>query len=182
MITDNGANCAVLLESKKGYGKDCDNVAYFHCGIGIRTGVISNSNIIRTMNNVEDAFGHMVVDMDGEECYCGNYGCIECYSSAAGILKKYRAEVKKGRKLLDKPLNQISFTDICQAADKDDELSKETVVNAALALGTGLANFMNLLNPDIVILSGPLIRHSTLYYETAVELALRKTYLSADHV
>ena len=181
VFTENGANCAVLLESKMGYGKDCANVAYFNCGIGIRTGVISNGNIIRTMNNVEDAFGHMVVDMDGEECYCGNYGCIECYSSAAGILKKYAAEVKKGRKPISE-LNKISFIDICQAADQEDELSRETIINAALALGTGLANFMNLLNPDIIILSGPLIRHSAIYYETAVELAMRKSYLSTDHV
>jgi predicted NBD/HSP70 family sugar kinase len=174
---DNGANCAVLLESKFGYGKDYRNVAYFNCGIGLRTGVINNGNIIRTMNNIEDAFGHMTVDIDGEKCHCGNYGCVEVYSSAAGIVKKYVSEVKKGRKSINKPLEKIGFIDICEAADEGDELSREVIIHAALVLGTGLANFMNLFNPDIIILSGPLNKHSSLYYEIASEHALKKSYL-----
>lgn len=176
VFTDNGANCAVLLESVFGHGKGYDNVAYFNCGMGIRTGAITSKNIIRTINNVEDAFGHMVIDVDGEKCYCGNYGCIECYSSAAGILKKYCAEVKKGRRSINKPLDQIDFIDICQAADQGNDLARETIMNAAMILGTGLANYINLLSPDIIILSGPLIKHSGLFYETAVGLALRKSY------
>jgi hypothetical protein len=138
---------------------------------------LHNGNIIRTMNNIEDAFGHMTVDIDGEKCHCGNYGCVEVYSSAAGIVKKYVSEVKKGRKSINKPLEKIGFIDICEAADEGDELSREVIIHAALVLGTGLANFMNLFNPDIIILSGPLNKHSSLYYEIASEHALRKSYL-----
>jgi len=81
VIIDNGANAAVLAETLFGAGKGLKDVVYLNCGIGIRTGVISSGTIVRTINDAEDAFGHMVIDVDGETCICGNSGCIETYSS-----------------------------------------------------------------------------------------------------
>ena len=181
VITDNGANCAVLLESNFGYGKGLNSVAYFNCGIGIRTGVISSGNIIRTINNIEDSFGHMVIDVDGEKCHCGNYGCIECYSSAAGILRKYCSEIKKGRRSIGMSPEDIHFTDVCIAAEQGDDLAKEVIINAGIILGTGLANYINLLNPDLMILSGPLVKISNLYYDTAVDIAINKSFFDEEH-
>ncbi len=86
---DNGANTAVLSEYLFGCGKENDSIVYFNCGIGIRTGVISNGKIIRTMYDTEDVFGHMTIDVDGEPCSCGNFGCIERYSSIPAITKSF---------------------------------------------------------------------------------------------
>jgi predicted NBD/HSP70 family sugar kinase len=97
VIIDNGANMAALAEYIYGEGKGSDNLAYINCGMGIRTGSISSGTVVRTINGTEDAFGHMVIDVDGELCSCGNYGCVECYSSIPAIVGKFARELKKGR-------------------------------------------------------------------------------------
>lgn len=176
---DNGANTAVLAETYFGAGKDLKNVVYFNCGIGIRTGAIASGVLIRTINDSEDVFGHMVIDVDGEECCCGNFGCIECYSSAHAITKKFISEKKKARMTtITKPISEINYIDICTAAEDGDLLARDVLQSAAAILGAGLANFINLLNPELVILSGQLISNSKLFYETCIEIASKKCYLN----
>ncbi|MBN7772487.1 ROK family protein [Clostridium aminobutyricum] len=177
VFVDNGANAAVLAEMLFGVGKGYKNLVYFHCGIGIRTGTISSETIIRTANNAEDAFGHMVIDVDGEQCACGNYGCIECYSSIHAITQKYISEVKKGRRsTIVKDLKDIHYMDICHAVSDGDSLAIEILTRSAMILGTGLANFINILNPGLVILSGPLINKSQLFYNVCTETAEKRCY------
>lgn len=178
---DNGANTAALSEYIYGAGKGISNIAYINCGVGIRTGAISNGMIVRTINDAEDAFGHMVVDIDGEQCCCGNYGCIECYSSIPSIVNKFISEIKKGRVSAVKPEpDKINYMDICNAADNGDKLAQEIIINAGTILGVGLANYINLLNPKLVILSGPLIKHCKLFYETCTNVAAKKCFLKGN--
>jgi len=175
IIIENGANAAVTGEYFYGIGKGIENIAYLNCGIGIRTGTVSSGKLIRTINDEEDTFGHMIVDIDGEKCKCGNLGCVEGYSSINAIVKKFSTEVDKGRyTVIDKPLKNIEYKDICIAAEKNDVLSKEIIENSALILGTGLANYINLLNPGLVILSGPLIMNSKLFYDECIKVVLKK--------
>ena len=174
---DNGANTAVLAEHKLGIGRDHANVAYFNCSIGIRTGVISDGKIVRGIYDTEDAFGHMVIDFDGEPCVCGNYGCIDCYASIHAIVGKYRSSIKQGRvSKITRPIENIDYSDICRYAESNDALAQEIIINAATSLGVGLANYINLLNPDLVILNGPLISHSELYYRTCIQTASNRLY------
>lgn len=175
---DNGANTAILAELFFGEGKGFQNIAYFHCSLGIRTGAISAGTIVRSVNDAEDAFGHMVIDLvDGEPCECGNYGCIECYSSIHAIVRKFIAALKKGRiSKITKPFDKINYIDICNAAQTGDELAREIIMNAATIFGAGLANYINLLNPGLVILSGPLISDSDLFYEICTNAACQRLY------
>lgn len=177
---DNGANTALLSESLFGDGRNYRNILYINCGVGIRTGATSGANIVRTVKDAEDAFGHMVIDFDGEACNCGNYGCLECYASIPAIKTRFITELKKGRfSVIHYPSEKIDYQDICQAADRDgDALAMEVITSAATALGIGLANYINLLNPDLIILSGPLIHNSKLYYEICIQTALKKHYLN----
>jgi predicted NBD/HSP70 family sugar kinase len=177
VLIDNGANTAVLAEHLFGMGKEFQNIVYFNCSIGIRTGAISAGTIVRTINDAEDAFGHMVVDVDGELCDCGNYGCIECYASIHSVIKKFGAAVKKGRSTrIRKPVDQLNYVEICQAAEAADELAREIISGAAAIFGAGLANYINLLNPGLVILSGPLINQSDLYYRVSIDTASKRLY------
>lgn len=177
-IVDNGANAAVLAEHFFGISRKTDNTSYFHCGIGIRTGTISSGTIIRAINDYEDAFGHMVIDINGEFCHCGNQGCLETICSIPSITKKFIKQLKHGRSSsVNKPLDEISYLDICNAAEKNDELAREVIVNAATIFGVGLANYINLINSELIILSGPLIKYSSLFYETCVQVALKRKYI-----
>lgn len=178
VIIDNGANTAVLVEYLYGDGREFENIGYFNCGVGIRTGVISSGNIVRTINDAEDAFGHMVIDVNGEKCSCGSYGCIECYSSINSIVKKFADCLKRGRTtVIAKAIEEINYIDICKAAEDGDEVAREVIKDGAVIFGSGLANYISLLNPKIIILSGPLIRHSELFFNVCKDVALRKHYL-----
>lgn len=181
VVIENGSNSAVVAEYFYGIGKGFRNIAYFNCGVGIRTGTITSGNLIRSINDEEDAFGHMIVEVNGKECRCGNFGCIEAYSSINSIIKKFESEIKNGsHMIIDKLVEQIKFKDICSAAEQGDELSKEIIVEAALFLETGLVNYINLLNPQVVVLSGPLITNSKLFYDTCVNTALKKLTLHKE--
>ncbi|GAA0179566.1 ROK family transcriptional regulator [Clostridium sediminicola] len=172
VVVDNGANSAVFAEQYYGVGKGFNGIAYFNCGIGIRTGVVASNKIIRTHLNYEDTFAHMVVDMDGEKCSCGKYGCVEAYATIAAIFKKFIKEVKKGKKTnINTEVDEITYKDICNAAENGDELSREILRDAATVFGIGLANYINILSPEIVILSGPLIQYSNYFYQICVENA-----------
>ena len=177
IIIENGVNAAVIGEYFYGIGKGVENIAYLNCGIGIRTGTVLSSKLMRTISDEEDGLGHMIVDIHGEKCKCGNLGCIESYSSINAIVKKFYLEVKKGRKtIINKQLEDIEYKDICIAAERNDNLSKEILSEAALILGTGLVNYINLLNPGLVILSGPLIINSKLFYNECIKIVLKKLH------
>ncbi|MBU3177690.1 ROK family protein [Clostridium estertheticum] len=177
IIIENGVNAAVIGEYFYGIGKGVENIAYLNCGIGIRTGTVLSGTLMRTISDEEDGLGHMIVNIHGEKCKCGNLGCIEGYSSINAIIKKFSLEVKKGRNtIINKQLENIEYKDICIAAERNDNLSKEVLIGAALILGTGLVNYINLLNPGLVILSGPLIINSKLFYNECIKTVLKRLH------
>lgn len=169
VVIDNGANAAVLSEAYYGIGKGIQNVIYINCGIGIRTGVISTGGFVRNINDAEDEFAHMIVDVNGKECRCGNRGCIESYSSIYSIIENHVSASK------DRNRGQRSFIDICKAADENEPVAREVIKNAAVIMGTGLANLIKLLNPGMVVLSGPLIKYSDLFYKECTDIAYKQT-------
>lgn len=183
ICVDNGANAAVIGEYNFGSGKGKKNIAYINCGVGIRTGIISSGVLIRTINNLEDAFGHMIVDANGELCSCGNHGCIESYVSISNITKKFINEMKEIKVSdFNKNLNSINYRDVCSLAERDNEIAMNIIKNSALYFGIGLANYMKLFNPELIILSGPLIQHSELFYDTSKEIAFEKCHIKNNNI
>lgn len=172
------ANSGCIGEYLFGYGRNHQKVCYVICGgNNIRMGCISQGRIIRPTNDLDDAFGHMVVVADGEKCICGNYGCIDSYSSASAIVKNFLLEIKKGRpSLLDSgDIDSITIDDILKAAENNDFLAMEVISKAAGILGVGLANYVNLFDPEVVICAGLLIEESSLYFKVLESVVNKKT-------
>ena len=164
---DNGANTAVLGEFLYGKGKDLKSVAYIHCGIGLRSSIIRSGIIIRTMNDREDAFGHMIVEhINGDVCSCGNSGCIESYSSIDSIIKKINLKTKNNNNII----SEINYIETLKVELQNNDIAIEVVNQGAKMLGIGLSNLVRLLNPELVILSGPLIMNIEHYYEKSIEI------------
>ena len=183
ICVDNGANAAVIGEYNFGIGKGKVNIAYINCGVGIRTGIISSGVLIRTINNLEDAFGHMIVDANGELCSCGNHGCIESYVSISNITNKFIDKMKEIKiSDLNKNLNSINYRDVCSLAERENEIAMNIINKSALYFGIGLANYMKLFNPELIILSGPLIQHSKLFYDTTIEIAFEKCHFKNNNI
>jgi len=163
---DNGANTAVLAEYLYGKGKGLKSVVYIHCGIGLRSAIITDGIIIRTMNDRADAFGHMIVDRNGEVCSCGNSGCIEGYSSIDSIIKKINSKSKHGKSLI----SEINYRETLKSELQNNAFAIEVINQGTEILGIGLSNLVRLLNPELVILSGPLIMNFEHYYEKSIEI------------
>ena len=183
ICVDNGVNAAVIGEYDFGIGKGKKNISYINCGVGIRTGIISSGVLIRTINNVEDAFGHMIVEANGQQCSCGNFGCIEGYVSILNITDKFINQMKEINPLgLKKDLNNINYRDVCSLAQRGNEVAMNIIKEAALYFGIGLSNYIKLFNPELIILSGPLIQHSKLFYDIAKEIAIQKCHIKNNDI
>lgn len=167
---DNGANTAVLAEYLFGRGKGLKSIVYIHCGIGIRSAVITDGIIVRTMNNTEDAFAHMIVDINGENCICGNKGCIESYASIEAITNKFMLRAKEiDSECTIKDINDENYKEILNLAAHDNKLAVEIINKGAEALGVGLANLVRILNPQLVILCGPLIKNYEPFFNMCID-------------
>lgn len=174
---ENGSNCGVIAEYYYGVGKGFNNLAYFNCGKEIRTGTIFSGRLLRTINDVEDSFSHITIDNNGKKCTCGNYGCLQSYTSIGSIAENFLSEIKSGKTtIIDKPIEDIEFKDICLAAEKNDSLSKEVIKESAIIFGTALANYISIVNPDSVILNGSTIMNSKLFYEKSIDIVFKKLH------
>lgn len=175
---DNGANAAILAEYLFGNGKDLKSIVYIHCGIGIRSAVITDRIIIRTMNDSEDAFAHMIVESNGERCICGNKGCIESYSSIEAMIKRFNLRVKGPNN--NEEIREEDYKKIFDLALRNNEFAAEIINKGAEILGIGIANLVRILNPQLVILCGPLIKNYKLYYDMCINTFHKINYLNNE--
>lgn len=156
---DNGANTALLAEYLFGSGRGYRCVAYLHCGVGIRSAIIRDGHIIRTMNDRDDAFAHMTVDIHGEQCQCGGRGCLENYVSLRAIRQNYFSDSGK----------YLEFKDLFNHAVRNDQTASRAFTESARILGLGISNLSRLTDPELIILSGPLVSNCEAYYSECIK-------------
>lgn len=172
LYAEKGINAAAMLEYNHGKARDSRNIIYVLCAMNIRSAVIQNGCITGTSPFFEDAFGHMVINYDGPRCQCGQYGCLNCYAAIPAILEAFAKEVKRGCNTVWKgDVDSVTIQQVCAAAADGDEAAVGAITDKAHMLGIALANYINIVCPDKVILGGLLVRESELYYTTAVQTA-----------
>ncbi len=156
----NDANCFVLGEAKYGAGKDLKNVIGLTLGTGLGGGLIMNGKIYKGQGYATE-LGHFIIEEEGRRCSCGMKGCLESYVSGRAIEDEYFKRSKK----------KLSALEIEQEAIKEGRKSKAHNVykEAGKYLGIGIANLINILDPDIVIIGGGLGRSDLLFKEAKKE-------------
>jgi len=161
VVLENDANAAAWGERCFGVGRGVDNLVCFTLGTGIGGGIIIDGKIYHGNNYGAAELGHMTVNKDGPRCNCGNYGCLEAYSSATGIKNRIRNRIKEGIKSKflnfdndDELFESLRLKSIFETARKGDRLTSGIVEEAILYLGIAIANIANILNPEMVVLVG----------------------------
>jgi glucokinase len=159
IFLENDANAAALAEWWIGAGKKVDNLVLLTLGTGIGGGIIIGGEVLHGAWDTASEIGHMIIHEGGLVCGCGKRGCLEAYASATGVIKRTVSLLKKGRKtvlweLVHGHLEDITCELVYRAAERGDELSQMIVKETARYLGIGIANIVNILNPEMVILSG----------------------------
>jgi len=160
VILENDANAAAWGERCFGAGQGVNNLVCFTLGTGIGGGIIIDGKIYHGNNYGAAELGHMTVNKDGPRCNCGNYGCLEAYSSATGIKNRVKNRIKEGIKSDflnfddDKLFESLRLKSIFESARKGDKLTKGVVEEAISYLGIAIANIANILNPEMIVLVG----------------------------
>lgn len=167
---DNDANCATLGEWWRGAAQGARNVVGITIGTGIGGGIVIGGQLYHGSSDVAGEIGHTTIDSTGRYCRCGNYGCLEAYASGPAIALRAREalerdEVSALHKMVKGDLDLLTAATVYEAAHRGDALALEVVRDTARFLGTGIANLLNTVNPDVVVITGGVTRAGDRLFE-----------------
>jgi len=153
IVMENDANCFALAESVLGSGKGYDVVFGVIMGTGVGGGIIINGSLHKGRTKIAGEWGHHTLHPNGNKCYCGKQGCVEMYISGPSLEKRW-LEIT-GKK---EPLKSI-------VQDLSDEKAKQWKKEFLENFGTSLANVVDILDPDAIVLGGGVSNIPFLYDE-----------------
>ncbi|HEY9859795.1 MAG TPA: ROK family protein, partial [Candidatus Obscuribacterales bacterium] len=158
---DNDANVAALGEHRFGAGQGYDSLMYITISTGVGGGWILNGYPWRGAEGMAGEIGHTVIDPSGPLCLCGKRGCLERLTSSPYMAQQVRETLQHSpergqgiRDLVGNDLQAVTAQIISQAATQGDELAREVLETAGWALGVGIGNTANLINPQRFVLGG----------------------------
>lgn len=153
---DNDANNATRGEFLFGAGKGKKNIVMITLGTGIGGGIIIDGELYGGSNNYAGEVGHTTIVAGGKRCSCGNYGCWEAYGSATAMKKSAQSFIEKGveSSLHDFYPDQLNAKVIIDHAKHGDKLALDIFNETCQYIGIGLANLVNIFNPDVCIVGG----------------------------
>lgn len=181
---DNDANCATLGEWWQGAARGGNNVVGMTIGTGIGGGLILDGKLYHGSSDVAGEIGHTTVDLTGRRCKCGNYGCLEAYASGPSIAERAR-EALAGDSSSVLPemaggnLDNLTAATVYDAAKKGDAIALEVVRETARFLGTGIANLLNVFNPDVVVIAGGVTQAGESLFEPMIREVKRRAFKPA---
>lgn len=156
---DNDANVAAYGEKWMGAGKKHDHVVVYTLGTGVGGGVIVDGKLVHGYCDGAGELGHMTILPEGPRCNCGNRGCLEALVSGTAIAREGRRALKANPKsalarLCEGRSDKVTSKLVFQAASAGDVAAKNIVAQTGRFLGIAVANIINLLNPEVVIIGG----------------------------
>ena len=156
---DNDANCAMAGEWWVGAAKGARHAVTFTLGTGIGGGIVVDGKLLHGASDVAAEIGHITIETNGRRCGCGNDGCLEAYASGPAIARRTIEAIESGAEssigaMVGGALDRISAQTVYDAAGAGDPLALEVVQDTAKYLGVGVANLINILNPEVVVICG----------------------------
>lgn len=172
---ENDATAATVAEALLGEGKNCKKFILLTLGTGIGGGLWVDGKVADFPMEV----GHMTINYLGKSCICGNNGCLEAYASARAIKDNLIESIEQGQDSHIKNLYEGNFykatsQDIYNLAMEGDPLCRSVLKEAGRALGSGMANLINIFAPEKIILTGGLSKASNIYLEQAIQEAKKR--------
>jgi glucokinase len=172
----NDVEVAALGESRFGAGRDVPLFACVFVGTGVGGALMENGVRFRGATGSAGEIGHIMVRAGGRLCGCGQRGHLEAYASRTAIVAMLREAVEGGEKtsmaaLLSDHNKRVKSKPLAEAVAQNDPVVVNTVTQAGLYLGLGLASLINLWNPQRIILGGGEIDRIDLLFKVAAEQA-----------
>ncbi|MBN1884567.1 MAG: ROK family protein [Candidatus Krumholzibacteriota bacterium] len=164
VFVENDVNCAAYGEYKEGAGRDASHFFCIALGTGVGGGFVADGALYRGARGMACEIGHTIIDIDGPLCSCGCRGCLEAHVGAGAILDRAR-RILPGGKLAGR--DAFSVKDLAGAAAAGDEATRRVFEETGRYLGVGIANVVQLFDPDAIALGGGVMGAGTLILEPA---------------
>jgi len=177
----NDANAAAVGEHRFGVGKGFTNMIYLTVSTGIGGGIIVDGELYSGTDGCAGELGHMTVEVDGPRCHCGNFGCLEALASGWAVVIEAVKRINQGEKssiieLADGGLESITAETVAMAARRGDRLAADIVREAANYLGVGLANLVNIFNPELIVIGGGLSKMGDMLLKPARKVVKERAF------
>lgn len=160
---ENDANAAAVAEHLFGAARRSQNFIFVFAGVGIGGGLYLDGKLQRGNNGYAGEIGHAPIVMDAQQiaCHCGNRGCWESYANQGAILRRWADRIARRadslvQRLMSAQNSELTIPILLQAANAGDPDALATLSEAGVAMGHGFAILINVLNPEKIILGGPL--------------------------
>jgi glucokinase len=170
---DNDANMAGLAEWQYGAGKGHHDLVYLTISTGIGGGVISNDHLLQGFRGMGAELGHMVIDVDGPLCGCGQHGHIESFSSGPAIVRYVNEQIRAGTQSSLQTQPDLTARHVADAALKGDALAISAFERAGHYLGIAVANYLAIFDPSLLVFGGGVSQVGDLLFDPFKE-SLRK--------
>lgn len=151
VVVENDANVFALAEYLHGAGKGFQHLVCVTVGAGVGAGLITGGNLYRGAIAGAGELGHITIDERGPVCICGNRGCLEAFASDQAIVRMARRSMA---------MPNISREKVVAAARAGDLAAKRILRQVGVHLGVGLANALNILNPQLIVVGGEAIHQA----------------------
>ena len=183
----NDGSAAAVGELYFGAAKRARDFIYITVSTGIGGGIVVNGEIYAGSTGTAGELGHMVIDDDGPLCNCGNTGCWEMLASGTALASEAKRIIERGTDttILDYAggnIEKVKAEAIHEAAVAGDDLANRLIARNAYYLGVGLANLINIFNPEVIVIGGGLSNIGDLLllpaYEEAGRRAFKQSYQS----
>ena len=157
-ILENDANAAAVGEMWQGAAQGCRTIICVTLGTGVGGGIILDGELWRGVDGAAAEIGHMCVDpFGGVACTCGSRGCLEVFASATAIVRMTREASPRYPDSVLHASRDLTSESIFEAGLQGDELALEIFRRMGVYLGIGLANLINILNPEMIVIGGGVV-------------------------
>jgi glucokinase len=158
---ENDGDAAALAEAGWGAGRNRKRLIYVTIGTGIGGGMIFDGQLYRGVDGAHPEMGHQVIDLVGQPCSCGLRGCWEALAAGPAMAALFKAQAPA-----DYPNREsITARRICELAQQGDAIARKATDQEADYLAVGLANLINLFTPDVIVLSGSVMKSADLFMD-----------------
>jgi len=169
-----------LAEQVLGQAKEARNALILNVSRGLGMTIIANRRLITGGMGFAGEFGHMQMGNSDKLCICGKRGCLGMEVSGYALEENFKQAIKEGGTSLainDKPLEDIRYDDILEAANQGDGLCINLLQEMGEILGMALGNIVNLLNPELIIIGGKFAQAGYMFSDS-IKTGMNKTALT----
>ncbi|MBP2071069.1 ROK family transcriptional regulator [Thermoanaerobacterium butyriciformans] len=180
-FVENDVRAMALGEFYNGIAKNVGNVVFLKVGHGIGATIILDGKIYRGINDMAGEIGHTTIDVAGPKCSCGNYGCFEALASEKALVNNVVKRIKEGSyslvsEYVNGDLENITTRFVYKAAEEGDEVALSELNKIAIYLGIGIANIVNVFSPELVLISGGIVRGRKFIEDVVLETIKKRSF------